>query len=380
MIHLTAEEQIVLLTAQSSPARGATDSAGDIVRNAGENLKYDRLLHLASRNGVAPFLYRALKETDCVPADILGMLEKSYLAALARNVAQLAETQEILGELKVRGIDAIPLKGALASEMLFHDPGLYASGDIDILVRPRDLDAVKNILTDRGYHYDRKKEADLLATHYHLAFYTEHHAVEVHWKLSKRYFAIPPDFWWEGTSTMTLGGSEILCLSPERYLMYLILRLFSHNFFPLKFFVLTSELMKKYHDTINGQAFIGGITKYGMRTLTAFTFSLMKDLFGTEAPESLAMARGRKYNLLKSFVINNVFRNLKRPYIGKLLFLSLLDTETDVVRAVARRVFPGREELRLRYKVPEKSKLIYVYYLANPLLLPALILRKRFYH
>ena len=41
-----------------------------------------------------------------------------------------------------------------------------------------------------------------------------------------------------------------------------------------------------------------------------------------------------------------------------------------------RRLCPEQGELRLRYRIPEDSKSIYLYYLLNPILLPILLLRR----
>jgi hypothetical protein len=42
-----------------------------------------------------------------------------------------------------------------------------------------------------------------------------------------------------------------------------------------------------------------------------------------------------------------------------------------------KRLFPGDGELRIRYKIPEHSRKIYLYYVLNPFLLPFLMLKKK---
>jgi hypothetical protein len=288
------------------------------------------------------------------------------------------DTLTILHLLKDHGIDAIPLKGALASGIIFNDPALYIAGDIDILVKPSQLDGAKKIFLDNNYYqYAAKNEKAMLSSHYHLDFQNERHTVEVHWNLVKRYFRIPPEFWWKDTLTAKYDENEFLCLSTERYIMYLIFRLFSHQFFPLKFYVLTSELINLNHKYINWDNLLILSSRFRMKRLTIFTLLLLNELLNTKIPVSILKSRIPGYNFLKKSVLSELFRESKRPYYRKFFYVFLLDTPLDILKVLFKRVFPEKGEMRLRYGIPEDSLKIYMYYLLNPILLPFLLLRKR---
>ena len=206
------EEKIIFLASRLNPSKQDIKDIVHLITNGNQKIDYTKLTQLASLNGVAPLLYINLKPLEIIPEEVLSKLRNTYLSSIAENLQKTTEILKILHALKDKGIDAIPLKGALASEIIFENPGLYYGTDIDILVRPSDLNQVKQILIDSGYFYDEKVEKAMLASHYHLVFNNNRHTVEVHWNLVKRYFDIPPEFWWEDTLKEKYEDFDILLL------------------------------------------------------------------------------------------------------------------------------------------------------------------------
>jgi hypothetical protein len=236
---------------------------------------------------------------------------------------------------------------------------------------------VKKLLIDAGYSYDGSKEKDMLSSHYHLVFQKDEYVVEVHWNLVKRYFDIPPEFWWEDTYHENYNGRSILCLSPEKYLISMIFRLFSHTFSPFKFCVLTSELCNKYYEAVNWPSFIEVTKEYGMERLTVFTLKLLNELLGTRVPDLIMNKRVFGYDFFKKSTFNQLFGDAKRPFITKPLYVFLLDSPFGIAAYFIKRLFPEASELKLRYGIPNGSSAMLVYYVFNPVLLPLLLLKKR---
>ncbi len=374
---LSNEEKIIFLLSRLRPSWEDIERTKQIVTSGEPIIDYSKLVRLAAVNGVSALLYINMKDSDITPDDVLANLRNAYLHSVAANLKKSSALMRLLGLLKRNGISAIPIKGVIASELIFENPGLYYGSDIDILVKPTELQNVKQILIDACYDYDEESEQDMLSSHYHLVFHNGHHLVEVHWNLVKRYFNIPPEFWWEEILFQEYQGEEILCLSPEKYLMCTIFRLFSHMFHPLKFFVLVSEISNKYYETIDWARFVSFTQKYGMDKLTTFSLKLSNELLGTKVPDNILKKHIVGYNLFKRSIMNQLFRDVGRPHMGKLLYTFLLDSPFNIFRHFLMRVFPGKSELRLRYRIPEGSKFIFIYYALNPILLPVLILRKR---
>jgi hypothetical protein len=281
----------------------------------------------------------------------------------------------IITRLKEVGVEAIPLKGPVASDLIFGNPGLYPSSDLDILVKPPDLERTKRALLESGYREDSgTDERDMLRGTYHLTFQNDRYVVEVHWTLAFRYFDIPSGFWWEETGLVEYEGTEMKTLSAERYILYTVFRLYRHAFRPLRFFVLIAEIIRKYRDEIVWEKLISFAQTYKMRRLLLFTLKLLKETLGAEVPDSVAQRPLYGYRFLKRLVFSGLFHGVKRIHLRMLLYTFLQETPLDTAGVLLRRIFPSPSEIRLRYSLPPGSKKTYAYYLLNPLLM---IFRKR---
>ena len=212
---LSNEEKIILLASRLNPSNQDIDDIVRLVANGNPKIDYKKLIQLAAHNGVAPLLYKNLKPLEILSEEVLSELRNLYFYSIVGNLQKATMLLEILRMLKDQQIAAIPIKGVLAAEIIFENPGLYYGSDIDILVKPSDLQKVKHILIGAGYGYNEENEPDMLSSHYHIVFSKDHQLVEVHWNLVKRYFNIPPEFWWEDTLLEQYQGQEILCLAPS---------------------------------------------------------------------------------------------------------------------------------------------------------------------
>ena len=376
-LSLDREARALLLLSRLQPTTGILEDAGKIMSDSRRPLDWERLVSLSVINELAGLLYKNLRNSGSLPPDAQDRLRKAYLFTVAKNSISAGETLKIIGLLNDRKVEAVPLKGALASDIIFGDPGLYPAADIDLLVRPADLHTARDILMEEGYRYDEGREKDMLSSHYHLVFCDDRQTVEVHWNLVKRYFQIPPEFWWEGVYREGYGGGKITLLSPEKYLMYAVFRLLSHDFHPLKFLVFTAELINKYGPRMNWSDLIFWSKKYRMSRLIFFTMRLTSELLGARVPEEVAGREVAAYGRIKNEVFRGLFGEMKRPFSRRIVFLFLLDSPLSALKGFLGRLFPGRGELRLRYGLTEGSGKVYLYYLLNIILLPRMILRRK---
>jgi hypothetical protein len=375
---ISKEEKIIFLLSRLNPSSDVIESVNSLVKNNNDSIDFHKIKSLAFSNGAASLIYQNLKRLDFIPQDIIKSFRDAYLMTIKYNALNSREMVGILTLFRQNKINAIPLKGSIASEIIFGDLGLYPSSDIDILVHPADMKRAEKVLIEAGYLKSQGvSERDLLSSHYHLIFQKETHTVEVHWNLVKRYFYIPPEFWWEDIWQTVYEGVEVSMLSHERYLMYSIFRLFDHGFRPLKFFVLISEIISKYKNDIDWQKLLIFSKQYKMERLLLFTLRLLNDMSGTDIPENMLNRTVRGYELFKRLIISGLFNEIKRPHFRMFIYTFLLDSPQDFAKNLIRRIFPESSEIRLRYGVSEKSGKVYVYYLLNPLLI---FFKKRSYH
>jgi hypothetical protein len=73
------------------------------------------------------------------------------LGTLARNLSIAEHTREILDAAGAAAVPMLPLKGALLAHTIYEDPGLRPMRDVDLLVRPRDLERAIALLARLGF-------------------------------------------------------------------------------------------------------------------------------------------------------------------------------------------------------------------------------------
>ena len=229
MVELKPEQKLIFLLSRRNPSAEVMAEARNIIGDSNLSIDYSYLIGLSEENEVASLLYHNTQEVVQVPDTALIRLQNAYHCAIRHNVLNATEVMKVINLLKNDGIEAIALKGSIASDIIFGDIGLYPSSDIDILVEPRALKKADKILTAAGYRKDEGiSEQDLLTAHYHLLYRKGRHYLELHWNLVRRYFSVPADFWWEERQNIPYEETEIIMLSPERYILYTVFRLFDH--------------------------------------------------------------------------------------------------------------------------------------------------------
>lgn len=352
------------------PSRAITSDVEKIIIKNSKTLDYESLFHFANMNGVSVLMYDNLKGVSSVPEGFRKRLENLYFSTLRNNVFHVRETTRILKLIQGKGIEVIPLKGSLASEMIFGNLGIYPTSDIDILVRPSDLYKTEEALRCDGYEkINDVDQDDLFDASYHVCYGNGKFVIEVHWNLVMRYFTAEPDFWWRDIDRTTYEGMDITLLSAERYVLYGIFRLFSHAFRPLRFSVLVSALIYYYGDKIDWQKLIALAESLRMKRLVVFTLQLMADLHGSEVPSSVADKKVSGYDFFKGYIVPEFFSSRQRKHSRMLIYSFLTDTPFAALRVIGGRIFPSVGEIRWRYGLSGNSGKVYLYYMLNPFLM-----------
>lgn len=338
----------------------------------------DGLVRLAVDNGVAPLLYRHLEKSPDVRRDLLGTLWGAYHANVLWNRDALAEIACILDVLRSAGVDAIPLKGAVGALSLLGDEGLYAGSDVDLLVRRERLEEAVRLLKAWGYADRHVDLADSLAVSYHHCLQKGTFRVEVHWNLVQLPFAAAPDLWWEDATPYATSAGAPWALSAEKYLLYLIYRLYSHGFAPLRLFVLPAEIANGRAGHVDWDRLMTLSRRCRMYRVSCFALAFMKDRLGVEVPEEIARP-GREKRILHEMIARALTGGEPIRKLTRMRLYSMFDSRFDVVRKVLRMIFPPMAEIRFRYGMKGWGWKLSVFYLLNPaLMLMNLEKRKKF--
>ncbi|WP_299194670.1 nucleotidyltransferase family protein [uncultured Erythrobacter sp.] len=110
-------------------------------------------------------------------ARLVGLWEVTHAAALSRLVDALAQAD----------IEAVLMKGTALAYSVYEEPAARRRGDSDLLVRPSDLERVREVFEECGWHRDAQthgvnyQEGWLYVSAAHFE-----HSVDLHWEPSDR--------------------------------------------------------------------------------------------------------------------------------------------------------------------------------------------------
>ena len=109
-----------------------------------------------------PWLVTRLAETTIeVPAVVNGRLQAINTASRERTRRMLDACTEILAAFRQAGIDTILLKGAVLAPLIYPDPLQRPLADLDLLIRPKDVAASREIMLNQlGYRYYSRSAED----------------------------------------------------------------------------------------------------------------------------------------------------------------------------------------------------------------------------
>src|SRR5713101_2621482 len=112
-----------------------------------------RLLVLAEKHGVAGHLAASLCELaeDLVPPGIRQTLADRQRAQIFSTLRLTAELFRILDRFTSQGICALVVKGPVLAVQANGDPAMRSYGDLDLLVRQRDIRRATELMIAAGY-------------------------------------------------------------------------------------------------------------------------------------------------------------------------------------------------------------------------------------
>lgn len=324
--------------------------------------EWEELVRLAAYHGVASLLWVLLKDRTFSQA-IRARLWALYALNLSRNQALKAEQKELLAALAARQIPVWPLKGVHLSEMLYQDVGAREVADVDILIRPADLERVDQLLRELGYQRSvadgltrlrdiqevlyQKKTAGGLAV-----------ALDLHQRLLPyvKHDPLAERVWADGMTRANL-------------LLYLCANHVAHRFARLKFLVDLTRLLDRAGEELDWNAVVRGAREIEFASGIYYSLSLAAELTPGRVPEG-ALAELRPSALERRFArwvlgrdaVSVLARGprLEGPY-GSFAILASTRGWPGRVRQAGRLLFPPAAYMRQQYLAPPQQPTLPLY-------------------
>ena len=209
---------------------------------------WGRVAELAKQQHLSPLIYWNLRideENDrgagrrrahpLPPSPILSRFESHYHQSLHRSVQLEGEFERLCRVLGDHRISFIPLKGIALSRQVYPDPALRPMGDIDILLKPEQLDRASRILSKEGYSPDTVRFPGPWTPETHHLCPWRHDGtgtlLETHTHLleSDSPQRDSPGGLWERSIGGRWSSIEIRVLSPEDSILYTACHLLTHR-------------------------------------------------------------------------------------------------------------------------------------------------------
>src|SRR5882757_8347373 len=117
------------------------------------SVDWTRLLALAEDHGVTGHLTASLRglEEDSIPPEIRKALVDRQRAQIFLTLRLTAELFRILQQFTSEGIGALVVKGPVLAVQAYGDPAMRVYGDLDLLVRQRDIRRATELMSAAGF-------------------------------------------------------------------------------------------------------------------------------------------------------------------------------------------------------------------------------------
>jgi hypothetical protein len=198
---------------------------------------WEEVLNLADHHGTSSLLFQNLSRlNDVVAPSILSRLRERHDSNIRKSLFLTRELLRIGDLLDRLGIEVIPYKGLVLSEIYYGDAALRKSGDIDLFVRRRDVTQIKEAVRELGYttrvSISKDAEKSYLDSGYECTFDSPAgcNVLELQWALQPRFYAVDFDMaeMFTRAVNVTVAGRLMKIPSPEDLLLILSVHAAKH--------------------------------------------------------------------------------------------------------------------------------------------------------
>jgi len=306
LFNLTPEMQLLLACCRLSMKQDDQDRKESVERlsakRSQESIDWEGFIKLVERHRVHSLAYRHIHQYAAphIPANVrLALSERSdqKRRQMLNLTAELVRLSKLFAQ---HDIFMLSFKGPLLSQHLFGDLGLRYSKDLDLLVKPQELDQAEQLLLSNGYRRQlpdfvltpRQKKA-LIKTSQHVSFYHPGHQtlVELHWRLCSNPHLLSSEYvprMMATTQQLSIGGTQITSLSDEDTLLYLCLHGANHGWYRLKWLCDVAQFLHR-NQAINWQAWVENVLTLGLHRPVAQALLLAHQLFDAPLPPAAGL-------------------------------------------------------------------------------------------
>lgn len=282
-----------------SPARDAA------VRAAAAAIDWARFERVVARQRVAGLVDPALREAAvAVPEPVAAAIARNARQTVHRNLLAASETVRLARLIAAAGYPVLAVKGAVLGAQAYGSVAFKHSKDIDLLILPRDHEAVLALLEADAYRLIAPAETLDAAQRAVLARYgkdaslihrSSHVQVELHWRLFVNTTLLPGLTAASPTQTVELAsGMTVPTLALPDLYAYLVMHGATDGWSRMKWIADVNALLAPL-DAAAVLALHGHAVRLGAGAASAQALLLMHELFALPlAPDVAVALRARR--------------------------------------------------------------------------------------
>jgi hypothetical protein len=248
---------------------------------------------MARVHWLAPLLYQSLDQihSEAVPEAVRNQLRDYCTGNTRRNLYLTNVLFKLLNLFEAHGIRAVSYKGPVLAASVYGNLALREFCDLDILVHSKDVLRARDLLLSQGYkssfHLANAQETAFLRERCEYTLWNgeEDLLVEIQWNIVPRYFSFHLDFdrLCGRLVPVSIGGRQILTLSPEDSLLILCVHGSKHRWNRLEWICGVAELIRT-SGSLNWSQVLNDARRLGAQRMLFLGLFLAKDLLEAGLP------------------------------------------------------------------------------------------------
>jgi len=257
---------------------------------------FKHFTELASKHGVFPLVYRAIRvyASGLIDSEIIKEMKHTNLRIVGLNLLMSAELIKITNLLEQHGIPVIPFKGPVLAQLAYGDIALRQFGDLDILIREEHLYRAGELIVQAGYEpmatISYLRNPAKLYIEKNFEFYNRKNGVklEMHWRFTNRIFStnIEPCIIWGELQKVQLLNEQLKTMSVQYLLLYLCAHGAYHMWERIEWIVDIDRLLTAHAD-LDWESLLQKAKDTRSETTFLLGLAMTKHLFGTAIPTEI---------------------------------------------------------------------------------------------
>jgi hypothetical protein len=232
---------------------------------------------------------------DCgegaVPPEILEELRESHRAQVLFTLLLTAEMFRLFDRFTASGVEALVTKGPVLSARCYGDPGLRQYGDLDLIVRDRDISRSTELMMSLGYEARvplTAIQAKKIPGEYVFRQSSAKLLVEFHTELTFRYHPrpLPVEKLFERQVRVKIDAHDVPALSPEDELILISIHGAKHFWEQLSYIADVAAFVSK--QDLNWARVRSSAQEVGGERMLNVGLRLAADVLGAPLPENVA--------------------------------------------------------------------------------------------